>query len=240
LQLACRIFVMLNLVVHKVAGRLHNCKHTHRLSHTNWHCLTNTPTRLDGCFLENQELHGTYIALIGAIKILKIHKIEHRIAVMLIRSRFRVVAVYIVCLAVCDPKGYADWRCGWCGTGRSCVAVVQHCLKFTPCVEICRSVICLTKCILLRVYFVDISIIILCCWDRNKFQKSLYCFEHALYFLYTFKGKQLARSKIEIDGSILEQVRQFNYLECELSLDGEPDYDKQTDFEEYTALLWNT
>jgi len=41
-------------------------------------------------------------------KILKIHKIEHRIAVMLIRSRFRVVAVYIVCLAVYDPKGYAD------------------------------------------------------------------------------------------------------------------------------------
>ena len=35
------------------------------------------------------------------------------------------------------------------------------------------------------------------------------------------------RSKIEIDGSILEQVKQFNYLGCELSLDGEPDFDKK-------------
>jgi len=41
-----------------------------------------------------------------------------------------------------------------------------------------------------------------------------------------FKGKHLVRSKIEIDRSILEQVRQFNYLGCELSLDGEPDFDK--------------
>ena len=49
-----------------------------------------------------------YIALIEEFKILKIHKIEHRVAVMLIRSKFMVVAVYIVCLAVCDPKGYAD------------------------------------------------------------------------------------------------------------------------------------
>ena len=36
--------------------------------------------------------------------------------------------------------------------------------------------------------------------------------------IMAFKGKHLVRSKIEIDGSILEQVRQFNYLECELSL----------------------
>jgi len=43
----------------------------------------------------------------GVIKIFKIPKIEHRNALMLIRSRFCVVAVYIVCLAVCDPKGYA-------------------------------------------------------------------------------------------------------------------------------------
>jgi len=43
----------------------------------------------------------------------------------------------------------------------------------------------------------------------------------------TFKGKHLVRSKIEIYGSILEQVRQFNYLGCELSLDGEPDFDKK-------------
>jgi len=34
-------------------------------------------------------------------------------------------------------------------------------------------------------------------------------------------------SKIEIDRSILEQVRQFNYLGCELSLDGEPDFEKK-------------
>jgi len=79
--------------------------------------------------------------------------------------------------------------------------VVQNCLKVTPCVEICRSLICLMKCILLRVFFVDVSIIILCWCDENKFQKSLYFFEHALYFLYTFKGKHLVRSKIEIDGS---------------------------------------
>ena len=32
-----------------------------------------------------------------------------------------------------------------------------------------------------------------------------------------FKGKHLMRSKIEIDVSILEQVKQFNYLGCELS-----------------------
>jgi hypothetical protein len=43
----------------------------------------------------------------------------------------------------------------------------------------------------------------------------------------TFKGKHLVRSKIEIDGSILEQVKQFNYLGCELTLDGEPDFDKK-------------
>ena len=158
---------------------------------------------------------------------------------MVFRSRFVFVAVYIVCLAVCDPKGYSDWRCGWCGTGRSCVAVVQNCLKLTPCVEICRSLIFLLKCILLRVFFVDVSIIILCCWDGNKFQNSLYCFQHALYLLYTFKRKHLVRSKIEIDGSILEQVRQFNCLECELSLDAEPDVDKQTHSKEYAALLGN-
>ena len=35
------------------------------------------------------------------------------------------------------------------------------------------------------------------------------------------------RSKIEIDGSILEQVKEFNYLGCELSLDGEPDFDEK-------------
>jgi len=40
-----------------------------------------------------------------------------------------------------------------------------------------------------------------------------------------FKGKHLVRSEIEIDGSILEQVKQLNYLGCELSLKGESDFD---------------
>jgi len=35
------------------------------------------------------------------------------------------------------------------------------------------------------------------------------------------------RSKIEINGSILEQVKQFNYLKCELTSDGVPDFDKK-------------
>jgi hypothetical protein len=39
-----------------------------------------------------------------------------------------------------------------------------------------------------------------------------------------FKGKHLVRSKIEIDGSVLEQVKP---LGCKLSLDGEPDFDKK-------------
>ena len=34
-------------------------------------------------------------------------------------------------------------------------------------------------------------------------------------------------SKIEIDSLILEQVKQFNYLGCELIIDGEPDFDKK-------------
>jgi hypothetical protein len=42
-----------------------------------------------------------------------------------------------------------------------------------------------------------------------------------------FQGKHLLRSKIEIDGSILEQVKRFNYLGCKLSLDSEPDFDKK-------------
>jgi len=41
------------------------------------------------------------------------------------------------------------------------------------------------------------------------------------------KGKHLVRSKIEIDGSILEQVKHFNYFKCELSLDGVPDLDQK-------------
>ena len=42
-----------------------------------------------------------------------------------------------------------------------------------------------------------------------------------------FKGKHLMCSKIEIDGSILEQVKQFKYLGCELILDGEPHFDRK-------------
>jgi len=45
--------------------------------------------------------------------------------------------------------------------------------------------------------------------------------------IMAFEGKYLVRSKIEIDGSILEQVKQINYLGCELILDGEPDLDKK-------------
>jgi hypothetical protein len=41
-----------------------------------------------------------------------------------------------------------------------------------------------------------------------------------------FKGKHLVPSKIEIDGAILEQVKQFYYLGCEPSLDGEPGFTK--------------
>ena len=41
------------------------------------------------------------------------------------------------------------------------------------------------------------------------------------------KGKRLVRSKIEVDASLLEQVRQFNYLGYELSVDGEPYFDKK-------------
>jgi hypothetical protein len=45
--------------------------------------------------------------------------------------------------------------------------------------------------------------------------------------IIAFKGKHLVCSNIELDESILEQVRQFNYLGCELSLDSEPDFDKK-------------
>jgi hypothetical protein len=49
--------------------------------------------------------------------------------------------------------------------------------------------------------------------------------------IMAFKGKHLVCSKIEIDRSILEKVKQFNYLECELSLDGEPEFDKKKRFQ---------
>ena len=38
---------------------------------------------------------------------------------------------------------------------------------------------------------------------------------------------------------MLVQVKQFNYLGCELSLDGEPNFDKKIDSKEYAALLEN-
>ena len=57
--------------------------------------------------------------------------------------------------------------------------------------------------------------------------------------IMAFKGKHLVHSKIEIDRSILEQVKQFSYLGCKLNLDGEPDFDKKIDSKEYTALSEN-
>ena len=54
--------------------------------------------------------------------------------------------------------------------------------------------------------------------------------------IMAFKGKHLMRSKMEINGSILELVKKFNYFGCELSLEGEPDFDKKKDSKEYAAL----
>jgi len=73
--------------------------------------------------------------------------------------------------------------------------------------------------------------------SENKLQKSVYILKQKSkgYNLkistdktkiMDFKRKHLVRSKIEIDGSILEEVKKFNYLGCELSLGGEPDLDK--------------
>ena len=45
--------------------------------------------------------------------------------------------------------------------------------------------------------------------------------------IMAFRRKHLMPSKREIDGLILEQVKQFNYLGCELNIDGEPDFDKK-------------
>ena len=72
--------------------------------------------------------------------------------------------------------------------------------------------------------------------SEYKLQKSLYLLNQVSkdYNLkistdktkiMAFKGKHAVRSEIEIDGLILENVKQFNYLGCELSLDGEPDFD---------------
>ena len=45
--------------------------------------------------------------------------------------------------------------------------------------------------------------------------------------LWLLKGKHLVRFKIEIEESILEKVKKFNYLGCELNLHVEPDFDKK-------------
>jgi hypothetical protein len=50
-----------------------------------------------------------------------------------------------------------------------------------------------------------------------------------------FRGKHTVPSKIMIDVSILEQVKQFNYLGFELNIDGEPDLEKNR-FKGYVAL----
>jgi hypothetical protein len=60
---------------------------------------------------------------------------------------------------------------------------------------------------LISVYFLKIST------DKTK--------------IMAFKGKHLAHSKIEIARSLLEKVKKFNYLGCELSLEGEPDFEKK-------------
>jgi hypothetical protein len=47
---------------------------------------------------------------------------------------------------------------------------------------------------------------------------------------YNFYGKTV-RYKIEIDGTILEKVKRFNYLGCELSLEGETGFYKKNRFQ---------
>jgi hypothetical protein len=74
--------------------------------------------------------------------------------------------------------------------------------------------------------------------SEDKLQKSVYilnqmCKDYNLKIstdktkIMALRGKHLVLSKIEIDGSILEKVKQFNYLGCELSLDGEQDFEKK-------------
>ena len=74
--------------------------------------------------------------------------------------------------------------------------------------------------------------------SEDKVQKSVYILnqiskEYSLKIstdktkIMAFKLKHLMRSKIKIDGSVLEQVKQFNCSGCVLSLDGEPDFDQK-------------
>ncbi|XP_075210534.1 uncharacterized protein LOC142317874 [Lycorma delicatula] len=59
--------------------------------------------------------------------------------------------------------------------------------------------------------------------------------------IVAFKGKWLVRSKIIFDGQILEQVRVFNYLGCDLSYDRNIDIDKKLSrFEEVCDLIRRT
>jgi hypothetical protein len=57
---------------------------------------------------------------------------------------------------------------------------------------------------------------------QNPQVKNIYNLKISTYKtkIMAFKGKHLVQSKIEIDGSILEQVKQFNYLGCDLNLIG--------------------
>jgi len=74
--------------------------------------------------------------------------------------------------------------------------------------------------------------------SEDKLQKSVYILNHLSKDynhkistdktkIMAFKRKYLVRSKVELDGSILEKLKQFNYLGCELSLDRELDFDKK-------------
>jgi hypothetical protein len=53
------------------------------------------------------------------------------------------------------------------------------------------------------------------------------------------RGQHLVRSKIEIDGLMLEQVKKNNCLGCELNLDGEQTFEKKTDSKEYATISEN-
>jgi hypothetical protein len=65
--------------------------------------------------------------------------------------------------------------------------------------------------------------------SKDKLQKSIHLFnlpskDYNLKIsisetkVMAFKGKHIVRSKIMIDGSILAQVKQFNYLGCKLNI----------------------
>ena len=84
----------------------------------------------------------------------------------------------------------------------------------------------------------------ICKWTEHSIDCNNVCFYCSSYkwfftILSFFKGKHLVRSKIEID-SILEKLKQFNYLGCEMSLYGETDFDKKIKrFQRILELLEN-